>query len=358
MARAQTDTVPACECGARFRSAAQIWRHIEIRQGCNPFILLDLLDDHFAEPAKPSRPVTRLAVVDHEPPALLELDAFLAQDMPEYDWLVPGLLERGDRLIVTGAEGGGKSTLLRQLGVQLASGVHPFGGEKFDPVRVLLLDLENSERHVHRELRPLRVAAGKHYAGGLVLHVRSQGIDLLNVGDTAWLGQLAAAARPDVLITGPVYKLAGGDPTEEGTARAVAAMLDRLRVQHGCAVVLEAHTPYASHGGKRPERPYGASLWSRWPEFGLYLDKDSGALRHWRGARDEREWPSVLERGGDWPWIAVERPRDALWAAIADECIQHGTRPSLRDLAKRLGGSVASVQRAVNEHRDEWEAMQ
>jgi ATPase subunit of ABC transporter with duplicated ATPase domains len=57
---------------------------------------------------------------------LLDLDAFLAEPDPEYDWLIPGLLERGDRVIVTGQEGKGKSTLLRQIGVQVAAGIHPF----------------------------------------------------------------------------------------------------------------------------------------------------------------------------------------------------------------------------------------
>ncbi len=83
-----------------------------------------------------------------------ELDAFLETDLPTHDWLVPGLLERQDRVILTGPEGGGKSTLLRQMAVQFASGIHPFGGDLFEPLRVLLLDLENSSRQVHRGLRP------------------------------------------------------------------------------------------------------------------------------------------------------------------------------------------------------------
>src|SRR5690606_18386294 len=33
----------------------------------------------------------------------------------EYDWLVEGLLERGDRVLFTGTEGFGKSTLCRQV---------------------------------------------------------------------------------------------------------------------------------------------------------------------------------------------------------------------------------------------------
>ncbi|MEU1152672.1 DnaB-like helicase N-terminal domain-containing protein, partial [Streptomyces sp. NPDC005918] len=45
------------------------------------------------------------------------------QVVDTHDWVVPGLLERGDRLILTAGEGGGKSMLLRQIAVAVAAGV-------------------------------------------------------------------------------------------------------------------------------------------------------------------------------------------------------------------------------------------
>src|SRR6266496_2250852 len=87
-----------------------------------------------------------------------------------------------------------------------------------------------------------------------------------------------------------------------------------LRTAFGFALVLEAHTPNEANGQRRVMRPYGASLWRRWPEFGLYLAED-GALSHWRGPRDERAWPSRLVRGGAWPWSPADGMGDP-WAAI------------------------------------------
>ncbi len=43
-----------------------------------------------------------------------------------YDWVIPGLLEKRDRLLVTGGEGSGKSTMVRQLAILAASGLHCF----------------------------------------------------------------------------------------------------------------------------------------------------------------------------------------------------------------------------------------
>lgn len=280
---------------------------------------------------------------------------FLAHAEDPYDWLVPGLLERGDRLIVTGPEGGGKSTLLRQLAVQLAAGIHPFGGGDFRAMRVLLLDVENSERQVRRAMRPLVLAAK---SDGIPLYVgtRPQGLDLLHRPDAERLLSVVEAVRPELIIGGPMYKLSGGDPTEEGTARVVAAYLDRLRAQYGLALILEAHSPYANGGTRHPLRPYGASLWSRWPEFGIHLSKD-GELTHWRGPRDEREWPALLERGGAWPWTAVTRERDILWARIKSLCAEAGDQLSQRDLGQLLSVSAATVNRVIAEHKDEWQSL-
>lgn len=217
--------------------------------------------------------------------------------------VIPDVLQRQERVGLTGNEGIGKSTWLRQIAVQTSIGVHPFTHAAMDPQRVLLLDLENPRRHLERKLRQLRIVAGDRYSDRrLIVESRSEGIDLLERSDRDRLRDLVGAAQPTLIVTGPLYKLAGGDPTEEKTAKAVTQALDAIRVEFDTAVILEAHAPHASNGQRhRPIRPYGASLWLRWPEFGINIG-DDGTIRHWRGARDERDWPIALKRGGEWPW--------------------------------------------------------
>jgi hypothetical protein len=297
--------------------------------------------------------------VDHRAPAGADEDV---QDLldaveAEHDWLVPGLLERGDRVITTGAEGAGKSTLLRQVGVQVASGIHPFSGEPTVPAKVLLVDLECSRRQVRRAMAPLVGLAGDRLDRGMLIPLlRPEGIDVLSPADARWLRDRVAANRPDLLIIGPVYKLAGGDPRDEAVARRVAQLLDELRVEHDLTVVIEAHQPYSASGGTRPLRPYGASLWSRWPEFGLHLAA-SGVLSAWRGARDERSWPAALTRGGEWPWTVQASPVEVLWARITEYVSTAAARPTERALADALGAGKGSVHRAIEAHRGDWDAM-
>jgi hypothetical protein len=225
----------------------------------------------------------------------------------EYDWIIDGLIERLDRVILTGKEGGGKSTLLRQIGIAVAAGLHPLTFLPIKPLRVLAVDCENSKRQLRREfakaMRPL-TAAQQRAMAQFIVEVHTEGLVLDDLadrdGDRRWLEETIAAARPDLLLIGPLYKMIQGDPADEPPSRELAKLLDRLRGRYGFAIALEAHTPHDSN----IKRPYGWSGWKRWPEFGLHLD-ELGALTRWRGDRDGRAWPSGLVRGTkptDWLW--------------------------------------------------------
>jgi hypothetical protein len=235
-----------------------------------------------------------------------------------YNWLVEGLLERRDRLIITGGEGGGKSTLLRQLAVQFAAGIHPFRFHPTTPIRVLQVDVENSAPQIRRAIEPMMAVASERpgwNADNLRIEVRTDGLDLTQRHDSRWLLERVASNRPDVLITGPIYKLHAEDPNDELPARRVARVLDMIRDKYDCAIVLEAHAPHGQGGAARSLRPFGSSLWLRWPEFGygLKADREAGEINGhpaavwfeaWRGARDQREWPARLSGDGRefWPW--------------------------------------------------------
>ncbi|MBW1603433.1 AAA family ATPase [Streptomyces sp. JJ66] len=235
-----------------------------------------------------------------------------------YDWIVPGILEHGDRLLLTAAEGGGKSTWLRQIAVQVAAGLHPFNpGASIDPARVLVLDCENSEAASRRQYRPLLNSAERARCGlrrgQFAIECRPQGIDLTRPKDRSWVMRRVEQLRPDVLIIGPVYRLHGGNPNDEELARKVSVVIDEARATSNCAVLMEAHSPHGNGLGPRSLRPLGSSLWMRWPEFGFGLrpveDEKSADVDRarrvvpWRGMRDERAWPRFLRQGEDWPWV-------------------------------------------------------
>jgi replicative DNA helicase len=235
-----------------------------------------------------------------------------------YDWLVPGMLERGERIVLTGTEGLGKSYLCTQFAVCLAAGRHPFTGAQLGQgrqgLRVLVVDCENGLSQSRRRFRSVVARLGDDRAAwreNLRFEVQPNGLNLLG-SDAGWLERKVAINTPDLLVIGPLYRLHYANMNEEGPARELVRVLDTIRTRHGCALMSEAHPGHSEDGtGDRRMRPAGSSLFLRWPEFGYGLRRAKGTegehpnlvdVVAWRGSREERNWPRQLKHGAFLPW--------------------------------------------------------
>jgi len=231
----------------------------------------------------------------------------------EYDWVIDGLLERGDRMLLTGVEGGGKSTLVRQLAILSAAGMHPFTFFPMRPARVLIVDAENSEKQWRRAARPLVAKAalqGSLNPAEVIRIICAPRLDLSKDQDLGQVHRMVDEHRPDLLFIGPLYRLIPRAINSDDDAAPLLAALDTLR-ERGLAMVIEAHAGHAiGAGGVRDLRPRGSAALLGWPEFGLGLQVNKNArtsneyqLVRWRGDRDQRKWPTRIARGmTSWPW--------------------------------------------------------
>lgn len=246
------------------------------------------------------------------------LDAAVLAGMEfEHEWLVRDLLEFLEVVMLTAPEGFGKSELLRQFGICLASGLHPFTRVPVERRTVLLVDCENTQAQISRSLKRLLVCAGDSYQGGMFVEARPQGMDLTSRRDVRWLDALMARHDPDLFILGPLYKAyrgsEGRSKSSEEAAERVSATIDELKVKHHCAVLIEAHAGHGTGNDRDAWRPRGSSLWLGWPTFGLGLKPAGEASKRevdvvrWRGDRETgRLWPSRLCAGPVWPWEPLE----------------------------------------------------
>jgi replicative DNA helicase len=242
----------------------------------------------------------------------------------EPDWLVPGLLERRDRLILTGVEGLGKSYLLRQIAVMGAAGLDPFDpGLRIKPLSVLIIDCENSTRQVRRKVRPVVDFARRHGNGNAdqVNLLCSHRIDITADRDLARIHRELDACQPDLVVIGPLYRLVPRALQTDDEAAPLLAALDTIR-DRDIALLIEAHAGHTiGKGGERDLRPRGSSALLGWPEFGYGMRKVANGyadLVAWRGDRDERNWPDRMRHCDKHiRWVPIDvmpLPNEETWA--------------------------------------------
>jgi hypothetical protein len=230
------------------------------------------------------------------------------------EWIVPGMMKRDWRCIVTGAEGTGKGVLLRCMAIATAFGYHPLTHQPCVPRKTLLVDLENPVSAILETGWPLANTLDKraikegredYDREAFKLWHRPGGIDIRDRRDQAALVREITAHKPDMLCIGPYYKLtrARRGETFEDAAMGALEVLDKLRIKYGFALMIEAHSAKATGGGKRALTPMGSVYLTAWPEIGKGLEEDEEAVavktlnvKNFRNSRLEEFWPQRIER--------------------------------------------------------------
>src|ERR1039458_7018293 len=190
-------------------------------------------------------------------------------------WVVPGQLRTDTRCMFIGVEGGGRSVLLRQIGICPAYGVHPFTSRpaKLPAVNTLIVDLENPRKHVRDWSERLHnycaeYASDEKGRDRCRVWLRPNGIDLRRRADRAEFEDILRRHQPALVCFGPLYKsfMQGSGERYDEAARQAQDVFDNLRTRYGFALVIEHHAPHGTRGD-RELRPEGSSLWLRWGEL-------------------------------------------------------------------------------------------
>jgi replicative DNA helicase len=255
--------------------------------------------------------------VDAEECEAQTMDDLLLTAEHDAPWVIPGMIRQDWRVLLVAAEGIGKSVILRQIAMMAAQGIHPFRCDEIEPIRTLIVDLENPIASVAetgaRMVTHLRQAKGDRYdPRRCKIFRRPGGIDPRTRHDRGELEREIIGQKPDLVCIGPAYKMLhrrpqkGGMESHEEATDPVLQILDDLRTRHDFALMIEHHAPQG-YGAQRDMRPYGSQRWLAWPEIGLSLklnlqERNTWDLGRHRGDRMVTDWPVSLSRGTVWPW--------------------------------------------------------
>lgn len=245
-------------------------------------------------------------------PEALTLPELLAAADAAAPWVIPDLLRVDWRAVIVASEGVGKSTLLRQIAVAAAQGIHPLRLDGIEPVRVLVVDAENPKAAIAETGRRLddQVRSAVSFAYDTErcrFWSRPGGLDVRDPHDRADLVREIRHQRPQLVVAGPLYKLGPrrDNETYEEAAEGVQRVLDDLRTRFQFALLLEHHAPKPTKG-VRDLLPFGSQRWLAWPELGITLQQSRGttelSLGRFRGDRLAASWPDRLVRGKEWPF--------------------------------------------------------
>ena len=250
------------------------------------------------------------------------LDAIEREIKPN-SFVIPNVLAAGDRWLLTGFEGHGKSTFLRQLAVMVAAGIHPWTGKDMEPQKVLMVDSENHPDQVLESWQDMigRAARlGRPVQRGMLI-LQEEWDNEINLNEATgrrWLIERTNAHQPKLICIGPLYNLSSRDLAETPTVHEVKTAINEARSVCGSAVIMEHHAPHRGNGDKdRSVRPYGSSTFLKWPDFGYGLKPEDMEgyyeLQKTRFPRvRKRYFPGWMRWGKEgtleWPWMPVSDP--------------------------------------------------
>lgn len=289
-------------------------------------------------------------VLGREPLRPLPAPEVMALESRSGEELCGPMLRRGQRTVVAGATGEGKTTFVAHLLSAFARG-EKFLGWQGAGGRVLVIDAEQSVSDIQRLIGETSLAECLEVEYLIVPDGMALDADERERNE---LEQIIGLGRYDVVTTDPLYKLHRGDSTDERQAVDLMRVFDGWRTDYAFAHLLNAHTrkppagvPFTIH------EVFGSSAYVRGAEVvvGVQLVSEGFSRLHFfkdrSGGLPVRDrWDLVYERGEGYrraaakqstaerlQWLLTEQP----WTLSGEQ------------LASELGVSRRTVDRALKD---------
>ena len=186
---------------------------------------------------------------------LIPADAFCAQPAP-ISWRIKNWVQDQALIMVHGPSGGGKTFVVLDWCLSMASGKPEWAGHKVKPGAVVYLAGEG-----HHGLRS-RVAAWKHHhqAGSLNMWLSKDGCDLNTAEGYQRVSENMKALpnAPAVIVVDTLHRFLLGDENSAQDAKTMLDACNGLMREFNCSVILVHHTGVSDEAQHRAR---GSSAW-------------------------------------------------------------------------------------------------
>jgi len=186
---------------------------------------------------------------------LIHADDFSAQPAP-ISWLVKRWVQDKALVMVHGPSGGGKTFVVLDWCLRMASGMPEWCGQKVRPGKIVYLAGEG-----HHGLRS-RIAAWKHHyqAGSLSMWLSKDGCNLNTpAGYLKVVEQIRMLpSTPNAIVVDTLHRFLSGDENSAQDAKTMLDACNSLMSEFNCSVILVHHTGVSEEAQHRAR---GSSAW-------------------------------------------------------------------------------------------------
>lgn len=205
------------------------------------------------------------------------------------DWLVQGAIQRGGNGMIVAPPGSGKSYLMLDLAISLATGSDFLGIGVPRPVRVAVMSREDHPDLTRWRMKHLWI--GKGYTGdpamlaNLWINTREDmpQFALDNDEYMRCIMDDLNEFRPEMIFLDVLKVMHGSDENDNTAMHRIMSHVTGMTTSLGCSACIVHHQGYATRGGSLKLRARGASAIGGWPEWvlGLSITNSEDPQKEW-----------------------------------------------------------------------------
>jgi len=208
---------------------------------------------------------------------------WVLEDTPEPNQIIENFLDVGDKLAIIASSKTRKSFYTLQFCACAAAARAFCGLNILSPRRVVYVQFEIQENHLHRRLKRIRSALQLEPSELENLHIlNARGLGIEGVAGIERLKNEVLCFEPELIVCDPLYKLNTGTENDAKDTKIIMAAFDKLSTDTGAAVGYVHHDAKGAPGERQiQDRGAGSNVLGRDYDAAMVLsphESEIGAL--------------------------------------------------------------------------------